>query len=148
MKNDPTIDPKERKALFLERLLDVDGVYVPQFYDVSYHEDGTIKERHLLHEKAKPTIKKQLVVDLDTMPYASKPIVPYLQPVHDRIVLELFRGCSRGCRFCQAGFVYRPVREKSLDTLKEQASELLHRPVMMRYPYISFNSDYKSYLLM
>lgn len=78
----------------------------------------------MLHENAKPIIKKQLVVDLNTMPYASKPIVPYLQPVHDRIVLELFRGCSRGCRFCQAGFVYRPVREKSLDTLKEQASEL------------------------
>jgi len=144
MKNDPTIDPKERKALFLERLLDVDGVYVPQFYDVSYHEDGTIKERHLLHEKAKPTIKKQLVVDLDTMPYASKPIVPYLQPVHDRIVLELFRGCSRGCRFCQAGFVYRPVREKPLDTLKEQASELSTQTGHDEISLISLStSDYK-----
>lgn len=124
MKEDVSIDSQDLKEHFLERLLDIDGVYVPKFYDVIYHEDGTIKERVLLHENAKPIIKKQLVVDLNTMPYASKPIVPYLQPVHDRIVLELFRGCSRGCRFCQAGFVYRPVREKSLDTLKEQASEL------------------------
>lgn len=124
MKQDASIDPEDLKERFLEGLLDIDGVYVPKFYDVLYHEDGTIKERVLLHENAKPIIKKQLVVDLNTMPYASKPIVPYLQPVHDRIVLELFRGCSRGCRFCQAGFVYRPVREKSLDTLKEQASEL------------------------
>jgi len=124
MKEDASIDPEDLKERFLEGLLDIDGVYVPKFYDVLYHEDGTIKERVLLHENAKPIIKKQLVVDLNTMPYASKPIVPYLQPVHDRIVLELFRGCSRGCRFCQAGFVYRPVREKSLDTLKEQASEL------------------------
>lgn len=124
MKEDASIDQQDLKEHFLERLLDIDGVYVPKFYDVIYHEDGTIKERVLLHENAKPIIKKQLVVDLNTMPYASKPIVPYLQPVHDRIVLELFRGCSRGCRFCQAGFVYRPVREKSLDTLKEQASEL------------------------
>lgn len=124
MKEDASIDSQDLKERFLERLLDIDGVYVPKFYDVIYHEDGTIKERVLLHENAKPIIKKQLVVDLNTMPYASKPIVPYLQPVHDRIVLELFRGCSRGCRFCQAGFVYRPVREKSLDTLKEQASEL------------------------
>ncbi len=124
MKQDASIDQEDLKERFLERLLDIDGVYVPKFYDVLYHEDGTIKERVLLHEKAKPIIKKQLVVDLNTMPYASKPIVPYLQPVHDRIVLELFRGCSRGCRFCQAGFVYRPVREKSLDTLKEQATEL------------------------
>ena len=124
MKEDVSIDSEDLKEHFLERLLDIDGVYVPKFYDVIYHEDGTIKERVLLHEKAKPIIKKQLVVDLNTMPYASKPIVPYLQPVHDRIVLELFRGCSRGCRFCQAGFVYRPVREKSLDTLKEQATEL------------------------
>jgi len=124
MKEDASIDQQDLKERFLERLLDIDGVYVPKFYDVIYHEDGTIKERVLLHEKAKPIIKKQLVVDLNTMPYASKPIVPYLQPVHDRIVLELFRGCSRGCRFCQAGFVYRPVREKSLDTLKEQATEL------------------------
>jgi radical SAM family uncharacterized protein len=124
MKEDASIDPEDLKERFLEGLLDIDGVYVPKFYDVLYHEDGTIKERVLLHENAKPIIKKQLVVDLNTMPYASKPIVPYLQPVHDRIVLELFRGCSRGCRFCQAGFVYRPVREKSLDTLKEQATEL------------------------
>ncbi len=124
MKEDVSIDSEDLKEHFLERLLDIDGVYVPKFYDVIYHEDGTIKERVLLHENAKPIIKKQLVVDLNTMPYASKPIVPYLQPVHDRIVLELFRGCSRGCRFCQAGFVYRPVREKSLDTLKEQATEL------------------------
>ena len=124
MKEDASIDQQDLKERFLERLLDIDGVYVPKFYDVIYHEDGTIKERVLLDEKAKPIIKKQLVVDLNTMPYASKPIVPYLQPVHDRIVLELFRGCSRGCRFCQAGFVYRPVREKSLDTLKEQATEL------------------------
>ncbi len=124
IKKDVTIAEEAKKETFLEALLEVEGIYVPKFYDVTYHEDGTIKERIVLHDKAPETIRKQLVRDLNDMTYAKNPIVPFLQPVHDRIVLELFRGCSRGCRFCQAGFVYRPVREKNLDTLKDQADTL------------------------
>ncbi len=124
MKNDPTMASAELKERFLEALLDIEGIYVPKHYGIEYHDDGTIKEMKPLHPKARPSIRKQIVTDLDQMMYAKNPIVPYLQPIHDRIVLELFRGCSRGCRFCQAGFVYRPVREKSLETLKEQAAHL------------------------
>lgn len=124
MKKDPSIKKEELRDLFLEKLLDVEGIYVPKYYDIEYNEDLTIKEMKPLHPNAKKSIKKQLVVDLNKMEYAKDPIVPFLQPVHDRVVLELFRGCSRGCRFCQAGYIYRPVREKSLETLQEQANHL------------------------
>lgn len=118
------IEPNERKKIFLEKLLSVEGIYVPKYYDIEYKADGTIEEMKPLHEEAKPRIKKQIISDINEMDYAKKPIVPFIQPVHDRIVLELFRGCSRGCRFCQAGFIYRPVREKSLETIREQADYL------------------------
>ncbi len=145
IKQDKTIDSLQRKELFLESLLDVDGVYVPKFYNVTYEENGQIKAHTPIHPKAKPIIKKQVVTDLDSALYASNPIVPYVQPVHDRIVLELFRGCSRGCRFCQAGFVYRPVREKSLETLKTQAKELSTQTGHDEISLISLStSDYKN----
>jgi radical SAM family uncharacterized protein len=124
IKNDPLVEPSQVKQIFLEKVLTLDGIYVPKYYEVTYHDDLTLKSMVPLHKDARTSILKQTVVDLNTMDYAKKPIVPYLQPVHDRIVLELFRGCSRGCRFCQAGFVYRPVREKSLETLIEQGKTL------------------------
>lgn len=113
------------KEEFLEKMLEVDGIYVPKFYDVTYNEDGTIAQFSPNHPKAKPSIQKQVVVDMDNVYYPNKQILPWIQAVHDRVTLEMFRGCLRGCRFCQAGMVYRPVREKSKDTLLSHASNLL-----------------------
>lgn len=146
IKNDTTIEPNQVKAVFLERVLTIDGIYVPKYYDVTYNDDNTLKEMIPLHKDAKTSILKQMVVDLNAMDYAKKPIVPYLQPVHDRIVLELFRGCSRGCRFCQAGFVYRPVREKSLETLIEQGKTLSDLTGHEEISLISLSSSDYSHL--
>lgn len=115
----------KNKRSFLEALLDVEGIYVPCFYSESYHEDGTIKEKTSLHPKAKAKIKKVLVKDLDQVFYPEKQVVPWIKAVHDRVTLEMFRGCIRGCRFCQAGMIYRPVREKSKDILIEKAKKLI-----------------------
>lgn len=113
------------KKAFLEKLLDVEGIYVPCFYDVNYKEDGTIKSFIPNHPRAKAIIKKQIVKDLDRTFYPTHAILPWIQTVHDRVVLEVFRGCIRGCRFCHAGIVYRPVREKSKEVLMKQAALLL-----------------------
>ncbi len=93
------------------------GIYVPSFYAVSYRPDGTIAAVTPTEVKAPAVIHKRIVKDLEEAPYPVKPVVPYTEIVHDRIMLELFRGCTRGCRFCQAGILYRPVRERTVDTL-------------------------------
>ena len=110
---------------FLERAAEIPGIYVPRFYDISYHEDGTIKAMVPNHPHAPKTVTKQLMVDMTKAPYPEKPLVPYLKATQDRVVLEIQRGCIRGCRFCQAGMVYRPVRERNLEDLKEYAVSLL-----------------------
>lgn len=114
---------KDRKK-FLESLLDIDGIYVPSFYAPSYL-DGKFFRLDPIHPKAPPIIRKRIVKNLDLIPSVENPIVPYLDIVHNRIMLELFRGCSRGCRFCQAGICYRPVRERSEENLRQMARRLI-----------------------
>lgn len=110
---------------FLERAAQIPGIYVPSLYEVSYQEDGTIKERRALIKEIPIKIEKELVTKVSDTYYPSKPIVPFIKITQDRVVLEIQRGCIRGCRFCQAGQLYRPVRERSLEMLKEYAVEML-----------------------
>ena len=110
---------------FLEMAAQIPGIYVPAFYDVSYKEDGTIEAMKPNNPHAPQTVSKQLVMDMSDTWYPEKPVVPYLRATQDRVVLEIMRGCIRGCRFCQAGMVYRPVRERSLEELKRLARTML-----------------------
>ncbi len=115
----------ENRESFLTRIAKIEGVYVPGFYDVEYNEDCTIKSIKTNCESAPPKIRKRIVKELDTSYVLDKMIVPFMDIVHDRITLEVFRGCIRGCRFCQAGYLYRPVREHSVDKLVETAQKLI-----------------------
>ena len=113
------------KAAFLRRAAaTIQGVYVPSLYDVEYNEDGTIKSYKPNAEGVPTSVKKRIVADLDTMYFPEAVVMPYLETVQDRIMLEVFRGCIRGCRFCQAGIVYRPARERGLEFLKEKARKI------------------------
>lgn len=113
-----------RKA-FLEMAAEIPGIYVPSFYDPEYNEDGTLKSFPPNNSHAKEKIRKQVVADMDSVGYIEKPLVPYIKVTQDRVVLEIQRGCIRGCRFCQAGNVYRPLREHSLEYLKHYAYDML-----------------------
>ena len=110
---------------FLLQAAQIPGIYVPRFYDVTYHEDGTIASFRPNREEVPAVIRKQVVTDLSDVIYPEKPIVPFIKVTQDRVVLEIQRGCIRGCRFCQAGMVYRPNRERSLEFLKEHAVKML-----------------------
>ena len=110
---------------FLRKAAELPGMYVPAFYDVTYNEDGTLASFTPNEPTAKPKIRKEIVHDVSDTFYPEKPLVPYMKVTQDRVVLEILRGCIRGCRFCQAGMVYRPVRERSLEFLKDKAVKLL-----------------------
>lgn len=114
-----------RQTFLLRAAREVTGIYVPSLYETTYHEDGTIASFAPIVEGVPRKILKEIVMDLDEVPYPMKPVVPYIKATQDRVVLEIQRGCIRGCRFCQAGQLYRPVREKGLETLKEYATQML-----------------------
>ena len=113
------------KRDFLEQIAGFDGVYVPSLYDVQYDTQGIISHFAPNSPHAPAVVTKAHVADMDAAPYPEKPLVPLIETVHNRAVLEIFRGCVRGCRFCQAGFIYRPQRHKSAGVLFEQAKALL-----------------------
>lgn len=108
----------------LKALAKIEGVYVPSFYDVTYHEDGTIASFTPNCPEAPATVRKRILLDMDKAFYPTEIPVPYTEIVHDRIMLEIMRGCTRGCRFCEAGMLYRPVRERSVPHLMELARAL------------------------
>jgi len=110
---------------FLKMVAKLDGVYVPSFYEISYNDDGTVKSIYTKYDFVPKKVKKRIIKDLDSVYYPDKFIVPFIEIVHDRIMLEVFRGCLRGCRFCQAGMIYRPVREKKPQTLIDAAQKLI-----------------------
>ena len=110
---------------FLDMVSTVPGVYVPAFYDVKYNKDGTIEDIKPNREGISLKVKKRLIKDLNKAYFPDKIIVPFINIVHDRIILEVFRGCTRGCRFCQAGMIYRPVRERTVEELLSIAEKLV-----------------------
>lgn len=110
---------------FLERAAQIEGLYVPMFYDAEYNEDGTLHSFTPNNPNAPARVKKQVVMDVTDAPYPMNPVVPFIKATQDRVVLEIQRGCIRGCRFCQAGMIYRPTRERNVERLKEYARRML-----------------------
>ena len=111
----------ESREQFLRRAAGIEGLYVPMFYDAEYNADGTLKSFRPNDPCAPESVKKQVVTDVTAAPYPLSPVVPFIKATQDRVVLEIQRGCIRGCRFCQAGMLYRPTRERNVERLKEYA---------------------------
>ena len=116
-------EANESKAAFLQKAAQLEGIYVPSLYDVTYNEDGTVAQI-TAKDDAPKTVKKRIIRDFDKVFYPENFIVPFMGTVHDRAVVEVLRGCIRGCRFCQAGFLYRPLREKKPGTICAECRDL------------------------
>ena len=110
-----------KEAYLHEAARTIEGIYVPSLYRVTYHEDGTVEAYTPIYDDIPRRVKKQIIKDMDTAYFPENLVMPYIETVHDRVMLEVYRGCIRGCRFCQAGMIYRPVREKTPEVLNEQA---------------------------
>ena len=113
------------REAFLREAAKIPGIYVPSLYEVTYHEDGTIASFEPIYEDVPKVITKQLVMDMNQAPCPDKPLIPFIKVTQDRVALEIQRGCIRGCRFCQAGMIYRPVREKDVCVLEENARRMM-----------------------
>lgn len=138
-------EKKGKRYDFLEEIDKIEGIYVPSFYEVKYNEDGTIQEFKRKDNK-NIRITKRIIKDLDKVFFPTKTIVPYSSVIHDRTMLEIFRGCIRGCRFCQAGYIYRPVREKSVDRLIEIAKKSMENTGYEELSLVSLStSDYTNF---
>ena len=134
------------KEEFLRKACGLQGVYVPSFYEPVYNEDGTIKEIKKLYDGAPDRVKRAIIEDIDGAEFPVKNIVPFIDTVHDRCVVETFRGCTRGCRFCQAGMIYRPVRERKKDTIERLAREQLANTGHEELSLLSLStSDYSQF---
>lgn len=135
----------ESRETFLKRAAGVPGIYVPSLYEPEYHEDGTLKAFRPTCPEAPEKVVKQLVLDMTEAVYPEKPLVPFIKVTQDRVVLEIMRGCIRGCRFCQAGMIYRPVREKNVERLKNLAYKMLKNTGHEEISLSSLSSsDYRS----
>jgi len=131
---------------FLSRIVSIDGVYVPEFYSPVYNENGTIKEYARTCEKAPEKVNRAVLRDIEKSYFPVNNIVPFIDTVHDRCVVETFRGCTRGCRFCQAGMIYRPVRERNTDTIIELAKEQIKNTGHDELSLLSLStSDYSNF---
>ena len=135
----------ESRETFLKRAAGVPGIYVPSLYEPEYHEDGTLKAFRPTCPEAPEKVVKQLVLDMTEAVYPEKPLVPFIKVTQDRVVLEIMRGCIRGCRFCQAGMIYRPVREKNVERRKDLAYKMLKNTGHEEISLSSLSSsDYRS----
>ena len=134
--------PGGRQA-FLQEVVKINGIYVPSFYEVEYNENLTVKEVRPVNANAPAVVYKRVVRDMNSVDFPTSPVVPFGEIVHDRIMLEVFRGCSRGCRFCHAGMVYRPVRERKPEVLKDLARQLVDNTGYNEISLVSLSSaDY------